>query len=361
MKMQADRNKRVFGAIEFYNYLVVNKTNGNKLTILASDAPSNIGLKFNLLLINDFVDWKHQEFFEVLLSATGKIPGVKIWVESNAGKRRKGYKWKFREYARREKDWFFRTTKKWLASWTPQAWFREQQALLSQPAYRRLIGNEWIENVDTFLSVDQVAAITKIGLTPSMERPEDVEMVATATDLGISKAAAAVGSVGYVKGNKPLRLLDLRVFPGSEELPVQIVEVENAIEDQLNRYDSDAVIVDPWNMRKTIQDREFEWPLMEFTFSPAHIMHLTSDVFRRVVNRQLEIYPNAGPAIQNEEQWDLQRELSTAIIRQMSYGERIDHKRSGYTDRIISVGMALWWLGQSSFPKDRREFSVKIV
>jgi hypothetical protein len=104
-----------------------------------------------------------------------------------------------------------------------------------------------------------------------------------------------------------------------------------------------------------------DWSIVEFAFSPANLMHLTSDVFRRVVNRQIEVYNEAGPAIQGTEHWDLQRELTTAIIRQMPYGERIDHKKSGYTDRIISLGMALWWLGENALPKTPREFSVKII
>ena len=121
------------------------------------------------------------------------------------------------------------------------------------------------------------------------------------------------------------------------------------------------MIVDPWNLRKTIQERVGDWPIEEFTFSPAHLMQLTSNVFRHVVGKQIEIFSNAGPAQQGKELWNLQRELVTAIIRQMSYGERIDHRKSGYTDRIIALGMALWWLGQNSFPKDQREFKVHVI
>jgi len=361
MKAQASRNPNLFGTIEFYNYVIENRVNGNKLTIIASDAPSNIGLKFNLLLINDFVDWRDRDFFEVLISATGKLPNTKVWVESNAGKSKKGYKWDFREYARTSPNWFFRSTKKWLASWTPDGWFEEMSRVMTRPAYRRLIGNEWIEEADSFLTSDQVAAVTNLSLSPSLRRPKDVELVATATDLGISKDAAAVLSIGRVKENKPLRLLDLAVFPGSKINPVQISEVEREIESQVRRYRSDSVIVDPWNMRKTIQDRDLDWPIVEFAFSPSNLQHLTSDVFRRIVNKQLELYPNAGPAIQVHDEWDLQRELATAIIRQMPYGERIDHRKSGYTDRIIALGMALWWLGENTLPVARREFSVKII
>jgi hypothetical protein len=361
MKAQARRNPAVFGDVEFYNYVVENAKNGNRLTILASDAPSNIGLKFNLLLINDFVDWKDQEFFEVLISATGKLPNIKIWVESNAGKAKRGYKWEFREYARKSKAWSFKTTKRWLASWTPESWFDEMARVMSKSSYRRLIGNEWVGDADTFLTDEQVNKIIRPDLTPALQRPSDVDLVATATDLGITKDAAAVVTVGRVKDNKPIRTLDMVVFPGSKSNPVQIADVEKIIDEHLARYESDAVIVDPWNMRKTIQDKEFEWPITEFTFSPANLMHLTSDVFRRVVNRQIEIYENTGPAIQGTDHWNLERELTTAIIRQMPYGERIDHKKSGYTDRIIALGMALWWLGENALPAAPREFSIKVI
>lgn len=361
IKQQAERNPKAFGDIDIYNYVIQNRRNGNIIEILSSDAPSNIGLKFSLLLINDLVEWKSREFFEVLMSATGKLPGVQIWVESNAGKMKNDYKWNFREYARKSERWFFYTAKKWLAGWTDSAWFEEQRAILSPSQYRRLIGNEWIGEEDAFLTAQQVQGITNPRIAPFMERPHDTDLVAVATDLGISKAAAAVAAVGRVQGNEPARLLDLRVFPGSKLSPVRIEDVEDAMEDMRVAYQANALIFDPWNMRKTIQDREAVWPVEEFNFSPATIMRLTSDVFRRVVSRQLEIYPDAGPAVQNREPWTLQKELATAVIRQMSYGERIDHRSSGYTDRIIAVGMALWWIGKERLPKAPRLFKVRVV
>jgi len=361
MKAQSRRNSKFFGVIEFYNYVVENPKNNNQLVILASDAPSNIGLKFNLLLINDFVDWKDQDFFEVLLSATGKFPGVKIWVESNAGRVKRGYKWNFREYARESSQWFFRTTKKWLPSWTAKEWFEEQRHILLPATYRRLIGNEWIEDADSFLTIDQVNGITMPYL-PYLVKPDPIEFVATGCDLGQTKAAAVVATVGSDKdANKPFRLLDITVFPGSRDNPPLIRDVESAIESHMKRFQSNAIVIDPWQMRKTIQDHEVDWPIEEYTFTPASVMHLTSEVFRNVVNKHLEIYPSAGPAVQANELWDLQRELSDAIIRQMGYGERIDHRRSGYTDRITAVGMTLWWLSRNTLPTASREFDVKII
>jgi hypothetical protein len=363
MQQQAGRNPDgIFKGIEFYNYVVENRRNGNMLQILSSDAPSNVGLKFSLLLINDFVDWQNREFFEILMSATGKIPGVKVWIESNAGKVRKGYKWEMREHARTNSRWYFKTTKKWLASWVSKDFFDEMRHILLAPAYRRLIENEWIEESDAFMSSDQVRGATNPLLVASINRPEEAELVATSSDLGISKDATAVATVARIRGtDAPLRLLDLITVPGSAVAPVQIATVEQIIADQIRRFGSDAVVVDPWNMRKTIQDKQGDWPIIEFAFSPANLMHLTSDVFRRVVNKQIEIFPDAGKAIQGTEAWDLQRELTTAIIRQMPYGERIDHRKSGYTDRIIAIGMALWWLGQNDLPKTTREFQVHIV
>lgn len=363
IKQQAERNPQVFGDIEIFNYVITNRRNGSSIEILSSDAPSSIGLKFQLLLINDFVAWKSKDFFETLMSATGKLPGVKIWIESNAGKQKREYKWTFREYARKAKRWFFKSTRpgQWLAGWTDKEWFREQRAILSSAAYRRLIRNEWAADEDSFLTGDQVKAITNDYIFACTSRPDDVDLVAVATDLGISKAAAAVAAVGRVKGNKPARLLDLRVFPGSKMNPVRIDHVEEAIEEMRVNFEAGGIVLDPWNLRKTIQDFEFVWPIEEYTFSPASIMRLTMDVFRRVVSKQVEVYPDAGPATQRSEHWNLQKELETAIIREMSYGERIDHKASGFTDRIIAVGMALWWIGREFLPKVPRQFGVKII
>jgi len=363
IKQQVDRNPRAFGDIEVYNYVVANRKNGNTIEILSADAASKIGLKFTLLILLDLVAWKSSDLFDALMSATGKIANIKIWVESNAGRAKRGWKWRFRDYCRKENRYYFFASApgQWLAGWTDKEWFEEQRAILTSSGYRRLIKNEWAAEEDSFLTRDQVHAIENPMLSPASAKPDDIDLVAIATDLGISKAAAAVAAVGRVKGNNPARLLDLRVFPGSKLNPVSIVRVEETIEDMRAALGAQAVVLDPWNFRKTIQDRQAVWPITEYTFSPGNLMALTSDVFRRVVSKQFEVYPDAGPAVQRRDHWNLQRELETAVVRQMSYGERVDHKKSGYTDRIIAVGMALWWIGKERLPKAPRRFNVRVI
>lgn len=363
IKQQVNRNPRAFGDIEVFNYVVANRKNGNTIEILSADAASKIGLKFNLLILLDLVAWKSSDLFDALMSATGKIAGIKIWVESNAGRTKSEWKWDFREHCRTSDRWYFYASppKKWLAGWTDKEWFEEQRLILTGAGYRRLIENQWAADEDTFLTRDQVRAIENPMLSPATAKPDDIDLVAIATDLGISKAAAAVAAVGRVKGNAPARLLDLLVFPGSKRNPVSISLVEEAIEDMRAALGAMMVVLDPWNFRKTIQDRQAVWPIEEYHFSPGNLMALTSDVFRRVVSKQFEIYPDAGPAVQKREHWNLQRELETAVVRQMSYGERVDHKKSGYTDRIIAVGMALSWIGKERLPKAPRQFKVHII
>lgn len=363
IKQQIIRNPRVFGDIEVYNYVVTNRKNGNSIEILSADAASKVGLKFNLLILLDLVAWKSSDLFDNLMSATGKVRGVKVWVESNAGRAKRGWKWQFREYCRKEDRYYFFASPpgKWLAGWTDKEWFEEQRAILTSSGYRRLIKNEWAAEEDSFLTRDQVRDIGNHLLHPATAKPGDVDLVAVATDLGISKAAAAVAAVGRVKGNNPARLLDLRVFPGSKLNPVSIARVEETIEDMRAALGAQAVVLDPWNFRKTIQERQAVWPIVEYNFSPGNLMALTSDVFRRVVSKQFEVYPDAGPAVQRRDHWNLQRELETAVVRQMSYGERVDHKKSGYTDRIIAVGMALWWIGKERLPKAPRRFNVRVI
>lgn len=363
INQQVKRNPQVFGDIEVYKYAVGNKRNGNTLEILSADADSKIGLKFTLLILLDLVAWKSSNLFDNLMSATGKIKGVKIWVESNAGRAKRGWKWNFREYCRTADRWHFYASPpgKWLASWTDKDWFEEQRQILTSSGHRRLIRNEWAAEEDSFLTRDQVRAIENPMLSPASAKPDDVDLVAVSCDLGQTHAGTAVAAVGRVKGNKPARLLNLRLFRGSRRNPPPIQVVEDAIEEMRVAYEAQAVVLDPYELRKTMQDRQAVWPINKFVFSTTNVAAMTKDVFRRVVSKQFEIYPDAGPAVQRREHWNLQRELETAVVRQMSYGERVDHKKSGYTDRIIAVGMALWWIGKERLPKAPRKFTVRII
>ena len=83
-----------------------------------------------------------------------------------------------------------------------------------------------------------------------------------------------------------------------------------------------------------------------FTFSGTGVRELTEASWRVMSRGRFKFWKNAGVALQNGERWDLEREMREAVRKIMSYGERLDHSVGGYSDRLISVAMAIWKLEQ---------------
>lgn len=365
----------LFYAVEVQKNIVMNQETGSYIETISSDADSAYGLNFDLLIINDFHVWPDEKFWEVLWSACEKKPGIRIWMESNAlTLGAEGAQWvaKFREWVRvvgthlrddpvefRGKkykgvgNWFYYVPRGFLATWQSSL-IEAAQATLHPSAFARLINNEDSSGEESYLTPEQVEAITASTPLPPNNRGYTV----TALDLGLKKDATAIATVQALpveKGSPPrLNLLALDVFTGTVDYPVQLHQVEQTLFHHANTYHSSVILADPWNTQALIQkhpNKIVEWP-----FTTARIKELTQNLYRVVVDKQLSIYKNAGRAIQSGEEWTLQRELTNAVLKDCSYGQRVDHRSGGYSDRLMATGMCVHYLlSEMAQPRFRKE------
>ena len=186
--------------------------------------------------------------------------------------------------------------------------------------------------------------------------------VVTAVDLGLKKDATAVATVqslpSFDRNSPPkYRLLALDIITGSVDDPVQLRHVEQVILSHRAKYFSYPVLIDPWNAAEIIQKFGFieEWP-----FTTAHVRELTQALYRAIADKNIQLIPHAGKAMQAGEEWDLQRELINAVVKDCSYGQRVDHKSGGFSDRLMAVGMCIHFLASNSVPHGKgREEKVR--
>ena len=344
----------LFAAVDVQKNIVANTDTGSFIETISSDADSAYGLNFDLLIINDFHAHKDEQFWTVLWTACGKKPGIRIWMESNAltlGSEGAHWVAKFRKWIKEEgtqlpKDdgrWWQFVPKGFLASWQ-KSQLRSWERTLHPSEYRRLINNEDTSGEESYVTPEQVESITILKAPTA--RVEGKQLVVTAVDLGLKKDTTAVASIlspPVSTGSPPkYQLLALDVFQGSSADPVQLREVENCIHQHWTRFNPRLTLVDPWNAAALVQKypgRIAEWP-----FTTGHVRELTQALYRAIADKHLQLYPNAGLLHQDGEDWTLQRELINAVVKDCSYGQRVDHRSGGYSDRLMSVGMCIHFL-----------------
>ena len=410
----------LFLDIEIQKKFVLNHHTGSCLETISSDVDSAYGLNFDLLIINDFHAWPDEDFWSVLWTACGKKPGIRIWIESNAltlgtegaawvSKQRKMIKEfsetlfafnggrsiskddkfpeQYNDYLNkinRGYEWFFYAPKGFLASWQKHQLIKWEKSL-HPSVYRRLINNEDTSGEESFVTIEQVEAITSPQPDKEDYSRSNNGKVITAVDLGLKKDATAISTViSYPSlvdtSQSPteqkrakrhnFRLLACDVFTGSIDDPVQLRYVENMILHHRAKYNSSIVLIDPWSAASLVQKYSF---IQEWNFTVAHVRELTQSLYRAISDKTLTLYPKAGHTIQDGEDWDLQRELVSAVVKDCSYGQRVDHKAGGYSDRLMSLGMCIHYLSDpenfiSSFSlpsqsvnKDKDEMSAKYL
>ena len=365
----------LFSAIEVQKNIVLNHETGSYIETISSDADSAYGLNFDLLIINDFHAWPDKTFWEVLWTACFKKPGIRVWMESNAltyGEEDVQWKYEFRKWVQLEGSalpkeenggcWHFFAPPRFLAKW--QASGLDQWRKTLHPAqYQRLINNIDTTGECAFVTEEQVKAIILLkGPSDAVQQRENKGekkgYVVTGCDIGLKKDATAICSVQSLpvqKGCPPkFHLLALDVLTGSPGDPVLIREVEQLMLLHRFRYKSYPVLFDPWQAAALIQ--KYSGFVEEWPFTTKHVSELTQLLYRSIADKNLSIYPQAGKAMQGsygtKEEWTLEREMVQAVIKEMSYGQRIDHQAGGYSDRIMALGMCIHYLSsEASIPR----------
>ena len=354
----------LFSDYKVYNYEISNKRNGTVIRILASDEESNYGLQPDLLWINDFHAWRNKGFWEALWTAMGKRKGSRIWIESNAlsiGTPQVQWIRPIREFARKQSlsapiqcsgpsvtsgpKWFFYCPKGFLATWQYHQLESWKETLL--PAtYRRLINNEDTTDGEQFLTEEQVESAEYNRVQP-MSKIRSRRKIVT-VDLGYTQDASVVSAMSAVRSpkhdNKPVVTLhSQQVWTGSRDNPIRPTEVADYANFLSKQNGNCDIYTDPYEMKWIIQLNP-RWK--EFTFNPSNIKRITSYIFQLIVQGRLILPKDCAPTMQSKKgnrpsQWTLKRELTEAVLKEMSYGVRIDHRESGFTDRIMSLGIGI--------------------
>lgn len=126
-----------------------------------------------------------------------------------------------------------------------------------------------------------------------------------------------------------IRLWEGADFPSGE---VEISAVEDDLLAVNEAFRPVKIILDPYQLKSSRQrlDKVLPRKLEEYTFSSQSVARLSQQVFALVNDGRLHCYVHP----------EFRAELLGLVAQPRSYGWRLDHTASGYSDITISVGMA---------------------
>jgi hypothetical protein len=304
---------------------------GSRIRVISSDAPSAYGLggthqRFRVIC-DELTTWRDDALWVALVSAGGKVEDTQTIVLSNAGfDAGRAWQWEVRKTAH-EADWgHLFSADGVIASWITPEWVEQMRALLPAAAFERLIGNTWSSGAGDFVTADQWRRCLDERLAPT--RTGSGRRFA-GLDLGLVKDRTAF-SVVHWEGER-IVLDELDVWEGSRDEPVSIRAIEAALLDAAKRYPNLEIRADPWQLRGTVERLRDHVRLHEFTFSTSSVQKLSTLLHNAITSATLRVYPDP----------ELEREILGLRVVEGPGGWRFDHRRGGFSDRAVALGMAV--------------------
>lgn len=267
--------------------------------------------------------------------------------------------------------WYYYAPRGFLATWQMHM-FEDWKKVLLPQTYKRLILNEDTTEGDQFLTEEQVTQCEINHPILFKDIKHNRPIIKVCVDFGYTQDAAVIAVLaGYVPYKKKdvgvedsggrrvmvnelqIDLLHLDVFTGSRDNPVQSRKIKREAERYADNYRG-TIHTDPWEMRWILSESP-RWN--EFKFTAQSVRQLTTQLYQVFVKKQIRIQKAAGTTYQQKsgsrpEEWSLKRELTEAVLKEMSYGIRVDHQNSGFTDRLMAIGMGVVLLVED-FPPSR--------
>jgi hypothetical protein len=347
MQGEANLNPWFSRHLKFKNYRVDGAKHSN-LKIISADAFSSYGLRTDLIVCDELTHWPSEELWSTLMSGSEKRPGSVFIVITNAGTIN-SWQWRMLEAAKNDPDyWYVFEAPGQLASWMSRERVNKLRAMLPPAVARRVFDNQWIDPSEDcgYVSRQQAAECERLGerlgLQEVLYGHPDRRYVAS-IDYGPVKDRT-VCCVGHWDQELKSVVVDrMDVWEGRKEPTgrVPVAKVEYWLEQTLKNFNHPTVVIDPYQMESTFQRYEGSFDVRRFQPRGGKANYEMGQCLRDlIVNNRIIWHPGCGTVILPDgNPSTLVDELSSLVIRQMSYGYRFDHTAGQHDDRAVAIGM----------------------
>jgi hypothetical protein len=333
-------NRDLCPHLEVLQQTIRNPRTGSRLEIISSDVGSSWGQLPDFVICDELCHWPRPELWYSLCSSAAKQPHCVLAVLTNAGVGT-GWQWSVRETARTSPEWYFSSLAGSQAPWITAAALDEQRRLLPPAVFARLWDNVWQHSDGEFVSLAEAEACRDERLTAQTRGRRDRQYFA-AIDYA-EKHDRTVGLVLHREGEHLIvDRMDVAVpQPGR---PVLVSWVEDWIAQVAAGFGSVRFVLDEYQLLSIIQRESSRLDIQRFDFGAGRGNHALALTLRNlIVHRRVRWYAGCGQLPESATRDDLETELGSLILRQISGGRvRIDHRRDPgcHDDRAFALGAA---------------------
>ncbi len=304
--------------------LIANPTTGTVLRIMASDAPSALGLLPYRLYLDELTAWPSRAMWDAVISAAHKVPGARVLVISTAGSPAH-WSYSLWQHVVESPTWQVRESQE-LAPWVSGEQVEDQRAHLPSGIIARWLENRWASADEALLSLEDIVACTDHDREPSVAG-DGAGPYRIGVDFGWKHDLTGVAVVRGGRRSRVHRLEYLWTRQGSREAPVQVAEVEDKIQSLQRRFRPARVIVDPTQLVGTAQRLP---RVEEFPFTAQSVGKLSTVLLSLIRERRLRLLPDE----------ELRTELLSLVVRESTYGWRMEAAPGAHDDRAMALALA---------------------
>ncbi len=322
------------GAFDIHRDTITNVVTKARLRIMASDAPSALGLGAYRLYADEVAAWPTDLLWGSLYSGMHKVKGSRTFVLTTAGSPA-SWAYKLWEQASESPSWqILHTTE--LAPWLDTEQLEDQRRMLPASLAARFLENRWVLGEDAMFTTEQVDACIDWKRKPMKKRDRSADWrseYVLGVDYGATNDRTAIAVVKIGLDGQPHMLVDLWVRQGTKERPVRISEVKRQLELLTARFEANA-IADPYELRGTIED--FDRTIEAYSYAGEGKAQLSNILLRVIREAGIRLLPDL----------ELRQELLSLVMKERSRGWVMDHPPGGHDDRAMAIALALVYAEQ---------------
>jgi len=330
-KKAIERNPILLDSVKIYRDEIVVPSTGSIYKVLSSDSFSAHGLDPSCVIGDEIWNQKNRDLLDALqFSPTRKQPLRFIVTYAGTNTISPLYELYEKGINKENPKMFFHWSHEPEVSWISKKFLEEKRKELPPAVYQRFWENKWVGGANSFFTREDVMQCRDEFLKPRYQGEEGNQYF-YGCDLGLVKDKTASIVLHQNKATGMVCVDSIKTWSGNRNDPVKIADIEEDMILASQNFPRLKIIVDPWNLKGTIERLKRHCRIEEFTFTGSNVEKLSRNLYYFIHNGLVKFFPHK----------ELERELLSLNLEQKSYGYRFDHPSSQFSDHAMALSMAL--------------------
>lgn len=330
-KKAIERNPILLGSVKIYRDKIVVPSTGSVYKVLSAESFSAHGLDPSCVIGDEIWNQKNRDLLDALqFSPTRKQPLRFIVTYAGTNTVSPLYELYEKGLNKENPKMYFHWSHVPEVSWISKEFIEERRRELPPAVFQRFWENRWTGGENSFFTREDVMQCRDEFMKPKFQGEEGNQYF-YGCDLGISKDRTASIILHQDKASGIIYVDSIKTWQGTKTNPVKIVDIEEDMLLASQNFPRLKIIVDPWQLKGTVERLKRHCRIEEFTFTGSNVEKLSRNLYYFVHNGLVKWFSHK----------ELEKELLSLNLEQRSYGYRFDHPSSQFSDHAMALSMAL--------------------